>query len=94
MKKITLLASRLILACISLPLFSRLWGKIMRLRWPRFLARRMIKNFKNHYQIDMDEFQGSPQEYLSLADFFVRPFDPQLGVASFMAAASCSAKQR
>jgi phosphatidylserine decarboxylase len=60
-----------------LPLFSRLWGKIMRLRWPRFLARRMIKNFKNHYQIDMDEFQGSPQEYLSLADFFVRPLDPQ-----------------
>jgi phosphatidylserine decarboxylase len=77
MKNITALFSRLILVCISLPLLSSLWGKIMRLRCPRFLARRMIKNFKNHYQIDMDEFQGSPQDYPSLAEFFVRPLDTQ-----------------
>jgi phosphatidylserine decarboxylase len=77
MKKITAVFSRLLLACISLPLLSRLWGKLMRLRRPRFLARRMIKNFKNHYQIDMDEFQGSPQDYPSLADFFVRPLNPK-----------------
>jgi len=77
MKKITGVLSRIILACISLPLLSRLWGKLMRLRRPRFLARRMIKNFKNHYQIDMDEFQGSPQDYPSLADFFVRPLNPK-----------------
>ena len=75
MKKITLLASRLILACISLPLFSRLWGKLMRLRRPRFLAKRMIKRFQNHYRISMDEFQGSTLDYPSLADFFVRPLD-------------------
>jgi phosphatidylserine decarboxylase len=37
----------------------------------------MIKNFKNHYQISMDEFAGSPLDYPSLADFFVRPIDPQ-----------------
>jgi phosphatidylserine decarboxylase len=77
MKKITGVLSRIFLACISLPLLSRLWGKLMRLRRPRFLARRMIKNFKNHYQIDMDEFQGSPQDYPSLADFFVRPLNPK-----------------
>jgi phosphatidylserine decarboxylase len=77
MKKITALFSRLLLACISLPLLSRLWGKLMRLRRPRFLARRMIGRFKNHYQINMDEFAGSPQDYSSLADFFVRPLDPQ-----------------
>ncbi len=73
MKKIAFLASRLILACISLPLFSRLWGKLMRLRRPYFLAEWMIDRFKNHYQINMDEFQGSPLDYPSLADFFVRP---------------------
>jgi phosphatidylserine decarboxylase len=65
------------LACISLPLFSRLWGKIMRLRRPRSLARRMIGHFQGHYRISMAEFQGSPQDYLSLADFFVRPLDAQ-----------------
>src|SRR4030065_2606705 len=75
MKKIILLASRLLLACISLPLFSRLWGKLMRLSRPRFLAKRMVNSFKNHYQIDMDEFQGSPLDYPSLADFFVRSLD-------------------
>jgi phosphatidylserine decarboxylase len=77
MKRITAPFSRLLLSCISWPLFSRLWGKLMRLRYPRFLAKRMIEGFKNHYQIDMDEFVGTPQDYPSLADFFVRPLDPQ-----------------
>jgi phosphatidylserine decarboxylase len=77
MKKITFLASRLLLACISLPLLSRLWGKLMRLRRPRFLARLMVSRFKDHYRISMDEFQGSPLDYPSLADFFVRPLEPQ-----------------
>jgi phosphatidylserine decarboxylase len=77
MKKITLLASRLILVCISLPLFSRLWGKLTRLRRPRFLSKRMINRFQSHYRISMDEFQGSPLDYPSLADFFVRPLDPK-----------------
>ena len=77
MKKIIFPASRFLLACISLPLLSRLWGKLMRLRRPRFLARRMIRNFKNHYRISMDEFAGSPADYPTLADFFVRPLDPQ-----------------
>jgi phosphatidylserine decarboxylase len=75
MKKITLLASRLILACISLPLLSRLWGKLMRLRRPRFLIELMINRFKKQYRINMAEFQGSPLDYPSLADFFVRPLD-------------------
>jgi phosphatidylserine decarboxylase len=77
MKNITAPFSRFILACISLPLLSRFWGKLMRLRHPRFLAKRMISRFKNHYQITMDEYQGSPLDYPWLADFFVRPLDPK-----------------
>jgi phosphatidylserine decarboxylase len=77
MKKMIALFFRPLLACISLPLFSRWWGKLMRLRRPGFLARWMIDRYKNHYQINMDEFAGSPLDYSSLADFFVRPFDPQ-----------------
>ena len=75
MKKITLLASRLILVCISLPLLSRLWGKVMRLRRPHFLAKLMINRFQGHYRIKMDDYKGSPLDYPSLADFFVRPLN-------------------
>jgi phosphatidylserine decarboxylase len=77
MKKKTRLLSRLLLACISLPLFSRLWGRLMRLRRPRFLAKWMIGRFKSHYRIDMVEFAGSHADYPSLAEFFVRSLDPQ-----------------
>jgi phosphatidylserine decarboxylase len=77
MKKIIALFSSLFLACISLPLFSRLWGKIMRLRHPRFLVKGMINHFQSHYRISMDEFQGLPLDYRSLADFFVRPLAAQ-----------------
>jgi phosphatidylserine decarboxylase len=77
MKKMTELFSRLALTCISMPLLSRWWGKITRLRRPRFLARLMINRFKDHYRIAMDEFQGTPLDYSSLNEFFVRPIDPQ-----------------
>jgi phosphatidylserine decarboxylase len=77
MKKIALPASRLMLACISIPALSRLWGKLMRLRRPSFLVKWMIGRFQGHYRIRMDEFQGSSLDYLSLADFFVRPLNAQ-----------------
>jgi phosphatidylserine decarboxylase len=76
-KNATKMFSRLLLSCISLPLFSRLWGKLMRLKHPHWLVKWMISKFKNHYQINMDEFLGFPRDYPSLADFFVRPLDPQ-----------------
>ena len=77
MKKITAPFYRLLLACIAWPILSRLYGRFMRLRRPRFLARAMISRFQNHYRISMDEYLGSPQDYPSLADFFVRPLDPK-----------------
>ena len=48
----------------------------MRLSRPRFLAQWMIRRFQKHYRIDMEEFQGQPEDYRSLADFFLRPLDP------------------
>jgi phosphatidylserine decarboxylase len=75
MRKIKLLPSRLILACISWPVLSRLWGRFMRLRRPRFLAMLMIRRFQKHYRIAMDEFQGSAADYRSLSEFFLRPLD-------------------
>jgi phosphatidylserine decarboxylase len=77
MKKISALFSRLFLASISWPGLSRLYGRFMRLRRPRFLAGWMIDRFRNHYQITMDEYTGEPDDYPSLAEFFVRPLDPR-----------------
>ena len=75
MQKTTFLFSRLFLVCISLPLLSRLWGKLMRLRHPQFLVKMMIGRFQSHYRINMEEYQGTSRDYFSLADFFVRPLD-------------------
>ncbi len=76
MKKTSLLLGRMALACISWPSFSRLYGRIVRLRRPRWLAKWMIRRFQKHYRIAMDEFQGEASDYRSLAEFFLRPFDP------------------
>jgi phosphatidylserine decarboxylase len=76
MKNIGLFPGRLLLACISLPPLSRLWGRFMRLRRPRCLARAMIRRFQKHYGIRMDEFQGTAADYRSLSEFFLRPLDP------------------
>jgi phosphatidylserine decarboxylase len=54
-----------------------MWGRIMRLRRPRFLVCRMIRRFQSHYRIGMDEFVGEAEDYPSLADFFVRRIDPE-----------------
>ena len=77
MKKISLITGRLFLACISMPALSRLWGRFMRWQRPRFLAKRMIRRFQRHYRIRMDGFQGEPESYPSLSDFFLRPLDPR-----------------
>jgi phosphatidylserine decarboxylase len=77
MNKISLFSGRIFLACVSWPALSRLWGRFMRVRRPRFLAQWMIRRFQRHYRIAMDEFQGRPQDYGSLSDFFLRRLDPE-----------------
>ncbi|MCK4761242.1 MAG: phosphatidylserine decarboxylase [Candidatus Aminicenantes bacterium] len=68
---------RILLSVISLPVFSRLYGRVMRLRRPRFLVRELIDFFKDLYKIEMDDYQGEAGDYASLGEFFIRPFDPQ-----------------
>ena len=77
MKKINMLLGRVLLACISWPALSRVWGRIMRLRRPRCLALWMIRRFQKSYRIEMADFQGKPEDYGSLAEFFLRPLDLQ-----------------
>jgi len=66
----------LFLPLISLPVFSRVWGRIVRLRHPRFLVKRIIKRYQRAYNISMDEYEGKVEDYRSLADFFARRLDP------------------
>jgi len=64
-----------LLRCISFPALSRLYGRLTRIRHPRRLARWMIRTFQRSHRIDMSRFQGDPDGYSSLAEFFVRPLE-------------------
>lgn len=77
MNNISRLIGRALLVPISWIPASRLYGRIMRLRQPRWLALWMIRRFQKSYRISMDEFQGKPEDYGSLSDFFLRPLDPR-----------------
>ncbi len=72
MKKLT----PLFLSLLSLPGFSRAWGRITRLRHPRFLVKRVITWYQRKYSIDMTEYEGEPVDYPCLVDFFTRRLNP------------------
>ncbi|MGE5342762.1 MAG: archaetidylserine decarboxylase [Candidatus Omnitrophota bacterium] len=67
--------TRLFLSILSIRFFSRMYGKIVRLRRPRFLVKRAIRYFQKHYRIDMNDCKGKPEDYPSLLDFFIRELD-------------------
>lgn len=68
---------RVILPILSMPVFSRIWGRMARLRRPRFLVKRIIERFRKSYGIQMVDYQGEAGDYKSLSDFFVRKLDPE-----------------
>ena len=76
MNNLSRLLGRALLTPISWIPISRLYGHVMRLRQPRWLALWMIGRFQKGYPIDMAEFQGKSEDYGSLAEFFLRPLDP------------------
>jgi phosphatidylserine decarboxylase len=77
MKRIHLLLGRALLAPLSWIPLSRVYGRIVRLRRPRWLAKAMIRGFQSRYRISMVEFQGETDDYRSLSEFFLRPLDPE-----------------
>lgn len=70
-------AAALFLPLLSLPVFSRVWGRIVRLKRPRFLIKRAIRLYRKKYGIDMEEYQGEVGDYKCLSDFFVRRLHPE-----------------
>lgn len=68
---------KIFLNVLSLRVFSRIYGWLVRRRHPRFIIRRIIRLFHDTYGIEMDEYMGEIDDYKSLCDFFIRPLDPQ-----------------
>lgn len=62
---------------ISLPLFSRIWGYITKIEKPEWIAAKMISVFKDHYDIDMNLYEGDETDYRSLSKFFIRPLNKE-----------------
>jgi len=56
--------------------FSRLMGAFARLALPRFLHRMLLRWYVGHYGVDLDECEGTIDDYSSLSNFFVRALKP------------------
>ncbi len=65
-----------LLYVISFPVFSRIYGRLAKLRFPRFIIRKIIKWFTETYNINMDEYEGDVDDYNSLSEIFIRKLDP------------------
>lgn len=63
------------LRAISRPWLSRTWGRLVRIRRPRWLSRLMIRIFAAKYGIDMGTYEGEQKDYACLSDFFIRRLD-------------------
>ena len=68
---------RTLLYIISFPVFSRMYGRLTRIKRPRFLARFIIDFFVSTYDISMDEYEGDVSDYDSLSSIFIRKLDPK-----------------
>ena len=64
------------LRAISRPWLSRTWGRLVRIRRPRALARLMVRIFASKYRVDMAQFEGEQEDYACLSDFFIRRLNP------------------
>ncbi|MEN8154969.1 MAG: archaetidylserine decarboxylase [Acidobacteriota bacterium] len=67
---------RPLLYIISFPVFSRIYGRLTKLKNPKFLIKKIIRGFIKTYSINMDEYEGNIEDYDSLADIFIRKLDP------------------
>lgn len=61
---------------LSAPIFSRLFGRLVALSHPRWLARSIIRRFIKMYNVDTDEIEKPVEEYRSLSAFFIRKLKP------------------
>ena len=70
------LLTKTLLYLVSFPVFSRIYGSLTKLRYPKFIIRKIIRWFIETYKINMDEYKGDVDDYNSLAEIFIRKLDP------------------
>ncbi len=63
---------------LSFPIFSRIYGRITKIKKPVFIAKAMIRLFVDTYKIDMNNFEGEIDDYKSLASIFIRKLNPKI----------------
>ena len=51
---------------------SRFVGRLMHVRWPKPIARRLVSWFANSFEIDVDEAAQPAHHYPSIGHFFIR----------------------
>jgi phosphatidylserine decarboxylase len=61
-----------ILALLSLPVFSRLFGHLAALKFPAFIMQPIIKKYIGIFDINTDEIEKPVDKYKSLSSFFIR----------------------
>jgi len=64
-----------LMVLISFPFLSRIWGAITKIEKPVWLVQKVIEIYRDHYRIDMNDYQGNISDYKSLAAFFTRPLN-------------------
>ncbi len=62
---------------VSFPVFSRIYGRLTRIKRPKFFVRFIIDFFVKTYDISMNDFVGGTGDYNSLASIFIRKLDPE-----------------
>ena len=67
-----------LLVVISLPFFSRILGAITRIEHPAWLVQKVIEMYRDHYNINMNEYRGHVADYKSLSSFFTRPLNEKI----------------
>ena len=70
------LLTKTLLYLVSFPVFSRIYGSLTKLRYPKFIIRKIIRWFIETYKINMDEYKVDVDDYNSLAEIFIRKLDP------------------
>ncbi len=63
---------------VSFPFLSRIWGKLVKIRKPASVIRKIVSLYADYYNIDMSEYAGNTADYDSLSRFFTRPLDENI----------------
>ncbi len=66
------LAKKFFLKTFSHPIYSRLFGRLTRVKKPSFFAKWVVRYYASLFEIDLSDVKKSINEFPCLSDFFIR----------------------